>query len=360
MQVFKQWLLVVLLVVQCCGGVFAVEPVTNTTNVLMQEKLNTLDKEFSVFKAVQTEKLDEQNKRIDELNGQQAHHLSFLSLQATNFSTLISWVGVGFGALITLLLVVFAVFSYTNAEKRAADEGRKVAEKWFKENSEKLMEDFDESLKNELEEAENKIFGLLDSAQQNHDAISSLTKNNVENKTPQKELKEAENVLNQKPKNIYTAQDYYVDGLVQFNKENFTGALMAFERVNEILKDGLNPFLDVKTLVNKGAVFGLLGKHKQAIDVFDEVQKAYGKDAKPKTREQLPRALFKSEIREQVARALLNKGVALGKLGKNDEAIDVFGEVKEEYGKEAEPEIRELVEKAAELINELNSKNNDA
>ena len=52
------------------------------------------------------------------------------------------------------------------------------------------------------------------------------------------------------------------------------------------------------------------------------------------------------ELREQVARALVNKGGALGDLGRNEEAIAVYNQVVDRFGDAPEPELREQVARA--------------
>ena len=71
----------------------------------------------------------------------------------------------------------------------------------------------------------------------------------------------------------------------------------------------------------------------KAIAVWDEVVRQFGDTTEPK-------------IREKVAQAMINKGVALGKQGKPLEAIAVWDEVVRRFGNATEPGIRELVAKA--------------
>ncbi|MBF0133145.1 MAG: TniB family NTP-binding protein [Magnetococcales bacterium] len=91
-----------------------------------------------------------------------------------------------------------------------------------------------------------------------------------------------------------------------------------------------------KALVNKGAALGVLGQLIEAIAVCDEVIQRFGERTEP-------------SIAEHVAKALTNKGVALGKLDKRAEAIAVYDEVIWCFGKRPEPEIAEQVRKAIEL-----------
>jgi tetratricopeptide (TPR) repeat protein len=89
-------------------------------------------------------------------------------------------------------------------------------------------------------------------------------------------------------------------------------------------------------LVNKGVALGKLGKPQEAIGVFDDVVTRFGKAAELK-------------LRVQVAIALVNKGISLGKLGKPQEAIGVYDDVVTRFGKATEHELRVRV--AMALVN---------
>jgi TolA-binding protein len=52
-------------------------------------------------------------------------------------------------------------------------------------------------------------------------------------------------------------------------------------------------------------------------------------------------------MREQVAKALLYKGIAFGELGRAEEAIAVYEDVIARFGDAADPAIREQVAKAS-------------
>lgn len=62
-------------------------------------------------------------------------------------------------------------------------------------------------------------------------------------------------------------------------------------------------------------------------------------------------------MREQVARALYGKGVALGRLNRHVEALEAFEEVVARYGDVADLPLRELLVKAKankEPLNQIN------
>jgi hypothetical protein len=57
-----------------------------------------------------------------------------------------------------------------------------------------------------------------------------------------------------------------------------------------------------------------------------------------------------------VAKALFNKGVRLGALGRSVEAIGVYDDVVARFGAVEEPELKDLVERARNLRDSLKGK----
>ena len=81
------------------------------------------------------------------------------------------------------------------------------------------------------------------------------------------------------------------------------------------------------------------GARTREVAVYDEVAARYGEDPTP-------------ALREQVADALHNKGVALGVLGRSDEALAVYDEVATRYGEDPTPALREVVARAVSALQE--------
>jgi tetratricopeptide (TPR) repeat protein len=86
----------------------------------------------------------------------------------------------------------------------------------------------------------------------------------------------------------------------------------------------------LKALVNKGVALGRAEKPEEEIAVYDEVVRRFG-DA-----EETP-------LLGQVAKALFNKGVALGQAEKPEEAIAVYDEVVRRFGDAEETPLLERV-----------------
>ena len=91
-----------------------------------------------------------------------------------------------------------------------------------------------------------------------------------------------------------------------------------------------------RALVNKGFALRRLGRDQEAITAYAEVVDRFGAASEP-------------ALREQVARALINKGGALRGLERGEEAIAAFDEVVDRFGAASEPALREVIARA--LIN---------
>ena len=95
-----------------------------------------------------------------------------------------------------------------------------------------------------------------------------------------------------------------------------------------------------------GFELGTLNRGEEEIAVYDEVVRRFG-DA------------VEAGIREQVARALVNKGFRLGMLNRNEEAIASYDEVLKRFGDSAEPALLEQVAKATAEKRRLQSRANE-
>ena len=128
-----------------------------------------------------------------------------------------------------------------------------------------------------------------------------------------------------------TFKDWELQGISAYFNEDYTEAANAFDSAAR-LKEA-TPFEMAKALVNKGVALRYAEKLEEAIAVYDEVVKRFG-DAE------------ETALLEQVAGALFNKGVALGKAEKPEEAIAVYDEVVRRFGNSKETALLEQVAKA--------------
>jgi tetratricopeptide (TPR) repeat protein len=86
-------------------------------------------------------------------------------------------------------------------------------------------------------------------------------------------------------------------------------------------------------LLNKGVALRQLGQLAQEIAVYEELERRFAQAPEP-------------GVQEQVAKALLNKGVALGQLGEPAQAIAAYEELERRFAQATEPALREQVARA--------------
>ena len=91
-----------------------------------------------------------------------------------------------------------------------------------------------------------------------------------------------------------------------------------------------------EALFDSALALGRLGRSEDAITVYDEVVARFGQAPEP-------------VLRELVAKALYNKAWTLGQLGRSEDAITVCGEVVARFGEATELGLRESVARA--LVN---------
>jgi hypothetical protein len=85
-----------------------------------------------------------------------------------------------------------------------------------------------------------------------------------------------------------------------------------------------------RALGDKGFTLSKLGRHDEAIAVFDDVVGRFG-------------TAGELALREQVARALNNKGITLAKLGRHAKEIAIYDDIVGRFGTAGELALRELV-----------------
>ena len=80
-------------------------------------------------------------------------------------------------------------------------------------------------------------------------------------------------------------------------------------------------------LVNKGVRLGSLDRNEAAVETYDELLRRFGGSDDP-------------ELRLPVAYALVNKGVRLGSLDRNEAAVETYDELMRRFGGSDDPELR--------------------
>jgi tetratricopeptide (TPR) repeat protein len=110
----------------------------------------------------------------------------------------------------------------------------------------------------------------------------------------------------------------------------------SFSAVADRFLNSRDPLLQSKVaraLANKGITLGQLGRSEEEIAAYDDVVSRFG-------------TASESKVRQQVARALVSKGARLGLLGRSEEAIAVCDDVASRFGTASEAALQEQVARA--------------
>ncbi|GBL38946.1 hypothetical protein EMGBD2_02040 [Nitrospirota bacterium] len=136
------------------------------------------------------------------------------------------------------------------------------------------------------------------------------------------------------------ARDMMQAWIAQHESERNAGGREALSKIrgDVVTKFGeaMEPILSeqvVKAWLNKGLALGRLTRHAEALAAYEQVIMYFGEATEP-------------VLREQVAKALFNKGVALGRLTRSAEALAAYEQVMIRFGEATEPVLREQVVKA--------------
>jgi tetratricopeptide (TPR) repeat protein len=80
-------------------------------------------------------------------------------------------------------------------------------------------------------------------------------------------------------------------------------------------------------------MLGALGRSGDALGAYDDIATRFGEAAE-------------TDLLEQVADALFNKGAVLVAMGRSDDAVRAYDEIVARFSDAAEPELREYAAKA--------------
>lgn len=376
-----------------------------------QARLQALENDVEILTEVTDIRLKAQDQHVANLDlwtGQQANYMAAIS----NVTT---WVGGG----ITLIALVAGFIVYFSMKGRASEEAREAADHWFRQNTRELSERIDvlradaarlQSQIDELQSKAQEARGKIESqAQEAHGRINLLTteiddhvkqfhegidkagdqilalraKDKAIDHSVQKAsvelVQQASIALKDKPENEFTSDDHYARGLNEYQEGRFESALLSFDEA--IRKAQLESIPDEHhaKLMNARAlaVFGV-GREEEGIAILEEIDRKYRHSRNPLVREQVARALNNkgatyternesngeknndavevydqvvsryggdttAGVRAWVATALLNKGVDLRLQGRDKDAIDAYDDVESRYSADRNTDIRDKV-----------------
>ena len=352
------------------------QPATSADLEKLQDQVRVIDKDLSVLKETAASRLDAQDKRIGDISlntAQHANHLAAIANQTTNVGNLISNTSIG----ITLLVFLASLITYFSATSRAEKEAQDASREWLKQNATRLNDEI-EVLKIQAKEAQDQIAALrlqastasseisehtgrvASNARAAEDKVASSVKaveqlsanasrilesaSAKDGSPPTKQdkeaievIKKASDALKTKPESTFTADDYYTRGVKYFADSEYQSALSAFRQATSQVGSSGPAEMVARFLFADAVTLGALGKSEEAIAVYDDIDRRFGRDEAPGMREQVARArnglgfaklmLAKACWQDEVQRqALLSTARlvcerALGNCAQNDRAI---------------------------------------
>ena len=252
--------------------------------------------------------------------------------------------------MITVLTLLVSLGTYLTTKGRAKQEAEEISKKWFADNGSEFTDEIEKLRKrvsiiqNEVEEHANKTKKKMDEDGQKIATAAQLKifppDPSIPSKPSDEDLQtvnDANQTLKAKAENDFTANDFYVRGLSEYSEKRFDSALINFEKAlqaastEQLSSEEIAKFMFATANTQKQ-----LGHTDDAIKIFDLLEQRYGKDPNP-------------ALREQVAQALIHKGIALGQSGRHKDAITVFDLLEQRYGSDNNPVLREHVARA--LVN---------
>ncbi|OJX76821.1 tetratricopeptide repeat protein [Magnetospirillum sp. 64-120] len=298
-----------------------------------EQNSNAADTLSADLKALQ-DRVDLLTGRLGQTQQQLDQAQQKLTLQESRTNDLIARVGDvgaylgGFGVviaivgtLVTVLLIIFGVFSYFQAGRRASEE----AAAWIETNTAKLrgqikaLEDEADILKGRMD---HQAKGFENHIRTETERVTAMVSGSLENLSKlgegdKKALDQAAKQIQAEQHHRKTAKDWRLLAYDAYAAQRFDEVVRYFDMAANS-PDASNEQV-AKSLFDKGVTLGELGRSEDAIAVYDQVVERFG-------------GAKESVLLQQVASSLVNKGVRLAKLGRSEDAIAVYDQLVERFG----------------------------
>ncbi|WP_374246385.1 tetratricopeptide repeat protein [Zoogloea sp.] len=328
----------------------------NAYKELAQVKLDAAKESLQKDVAALGTRVDNQDKRID----QQGSRIGDVSIWLTAFS-----------ALVSVALAAIGLIAYVSVKSRARDEAQAVAKEeapktvkeWLATHEAELRrrigdaEQAAQTAQEHIAKLETEIAELQAQASAHIHAVRERVAAEGDKVTEAirligermgkpdstaapippdllAALERSAAALNRKDEGEYTFDDWKRRGYAAYGEDKKAEAAEAWRKAADMPDAPAEAA--AQALFNAGLALGQLGRTDEAIAAYDLVEARYAKDTAP-------------ALREAAVRALFNKGYALGQLERTDEAIATYELVEARYAKDTAPTLREQV--AMALVN---------
>lgn len=330
--------------------------------------ISASDAELQVFK-VQTEAKMEAAKEIQQKDLQL--HQQLVASQNERIEQInhqVDWLGhlIVLGSLIiTLLLVGIGYVTYGKAKNDAKETAKDEAQKWFDANMAAMNKEID-ALRTKLQQTTKEVDEHAELAHQNIEKSNEAVRAHASqiiaanppfadakttlSDTDKQTLTQASDSLKDKPESQYTFDDWNTRAHAAYAENAFALAEEYWKKASGVT--GATDEQVAHALLNQGVMLGRQGKPEEEIAYYQQVVKRYGDSSLP-------------VLQECVARALDNQGATLVKQGLHEEAIACCQKVVASYGDSSLPVLQECVARAlnghgfTQLIQAKHSWNNE-
>jgi tetratricopeptide (TPR) repeat protein len=242
--------------------------------------------------------------------------------------------------MITVLLAAGGLVGYFSAIGKARKEAEEAAKNWFSENDTVLRNKINE-LMSAAEKGHSAIHASIEEVNARKNAAIEKIQRNIgdqasadshaENAVDTKALQQRSEELRSIPEANYSFDDWKTRAFAAYNNNQFEEAALFWDYASKTPAAGA--VNSAQSIYNRGVALGQLGRHDQAILAYDQLISLYGQDSAP-------------ALREQVARAMSNRCIALGQHGRHDQAIAACDQMISLYGQDSTPALREQVARA--------------
>lgn len=243
--------------------------------------------------------------------------------------------GIG-GLLITILLALFGLVGYFSVAKKAAEEAKAASQQWFDDNLQNLHSKI-RGLEQAVEQAQQKIDTSVTGVElASNAAIAHIQKGlNAPNEqaqpispAEQQALHQSVEQIREKPEASYSFDDWNKRAFEAYQSEQYEDAALYWKRASSIPNAGAAE--TAQALFNRGVALNKLNRLDEACSTYKQLIDTYSPDNTP-------------SIRRLVAEAMINMGFTLGTMHKLAEEVAVYEQLIAVYSAENTSAIREQV-----------------
>lgn len=326
----------------------AAEPASVTKDELAAQK-ELLQLQIDSKKELLQKDIESQSKRIDTVDKRiddQMNRVGDIGTAVDRYGVAVTYIGL----VITILLVGIGVFGYRTAKSDAKEAAEKVAkeeaQKWFEQNK-KLFAAQIQEIETRLKEALNQIDFHVQAVKDRSVAAGveievamedmqtmqlQMNKKNSDLKSPDIQSSSAvghlAEELKKRPESSYSFDDWNTRAFAAYKEGKIEDAAFYWGKAADVPAAGATN--SAQSMYNKGLMLGQLNRNEEAISTYEELISKYRDEPE-------------SSLREHVASAMFNKGNAFSQLDQIEQEKAAYSALISKFNDEQNPIVFELV-----------------